>query len=124
MRVLVCGGRNFAAVDVVHDVLDRIHCSRRIDVIIQGGALGADLLSRHWAETHPSHNISILEFKPDWRTHGKSAGPMRNQRMIDQGTPDLVVAFPGRHGTADMIQRSERAGIPVRRFDDDGIEVG
>jgi predicted polyphosphate/ATP-dependent NAD kinase len=30
--------------------------------------------------------------------------------------PDLVVAFPGGDGTADMVWRAEAAGVPVQRF--------
>jgi hypothetical protein len=37
--------------------------------------------------------------------------------MIDQGRPDLVVAFPGGRGTADMVRRARAAGISV-------IEIG
>ena len=46
-------------------------------------------------------------------THGKGAGPIRNQRMLDAGQPDLVVAFEGGRGTADMITRTKRAGIEI-----------
>jgi hypothetical protein len=36
---------------------------------------------------------------------GPAAGPIRNQRMLDWG-PDLVVAFAGGKGTADMVRRA------------------
>ena len=38
--------------------------------------------------------------------HGNAAGPIRNQRMLDHGKPDIVVAFPGGSGTADMVKLS------------------
>jgi hypothetical protein len=47
---------------------------------------------------------------------GKAAGPIRNQRMIDEGKPDLVIAFPGGRGTADMVSRAKKAGIPVQEI--------
>ena len=34
--------------------------------------------------------------------------------MIDEHKPDLVLAFPGGRGTADMIKRAIAAGIEVR----------
>jgi hypothetical protein len=37
--------------------------------------------------------------------------------MIDEGKPELVIAFPGGSGTADMVRRARAANIPV-------IEVG
>jgi hypothetical protein len=33
--------------------------------------------------------------------------------MLDEGKPQLVVAFPGGRGTADMIGRARAAGVPV-----------
>jgi hypothetical protein len=33
--------------------------------------------------------------------------------MLDEGKPDLVVAFPGGTGTADMVKRAELAGVKV-----------
>lgn len=59
------------------------------------------------------HGISAEGFPADWRKYGKSAGPLRNQQMIDEGKPDLVVAFPGGTGTADMVRRAKAAGIRV-----------
>jgi hypothetical protein len=35
--------------------------------------------------------------------------------MIEQGLPDLVVAFPGGAGTADLVNRAKRRGVPVVR---------
>jgi len=52
-------------------------------------------------------------FLANWRTHGKAAGPIRNQQMLDEGRPHLVVAFPGGTGTADMVRRAKAAGVPV-----------
>jgi hypothetical protein len=50
----------------------------------------------------------------DWEKLGRSAGPIRNQAMLDEGRPDLVVAFPGHHGTADMVRRARAAGVMRR----------
>lgn len=53
------------------------------------------------------------EFPPDWDKYGNAAGPIRNQQMLDEGKPDLVVAFPGGRGTADMVNKARKAGIEV-----------
>jgi hypothetical protein len=37
---------------------------------------------------------------------GRAAGPRRNQRMLEDFRPDLVVAFPGGRGTAYMVRRA------------------
>jgi hypothetical protein len=33
--------------------------------------------------------------------------------MLDEGRPDVVVAFPGGRGTADMMMRAGSAGVEV-----------
>lgn len=110
MRVLVCGGRDYADQATLFGALDMLAERGPINSIIQGGASGADKLARMWAITRNEH---IDEYPADWRTHGKAAGPIRNQRMLDEGKPDLVMAFPGGRGTADMVRRAKAANLHV-----------
>lgn len=110
MRLLACGGRQFADWQVLCEVLDGIHAGGRVSVLIHGNAKGADQLARDWAILR---GVPVLAFPADWKTHGKAAGPIRNQQMLNEGRPDYVVAFPGGNGTADMIRRSELARVPV-----------
>lgn len=110
MRVLVCGGRGYDDADRVHAVLGKLHSEAGIDVVIEGGARGADFWGHHWAE----HNGVMTERYPaDWENHGSFAGHMRNTRMLNEGRPDLVVAFPGGRGTADMVRKARKAGVKV-----------
>jgi predicted Rossmann-fold nucleotide-binding protein len=106
MRVLVCGGREYGAYNKVAATLEGLSPS----IIIQGGASGADQLALSWAR---QNRVVTRTFHADWETHGKAAGPIRNQKMLDEGKPDLVVAFPGGRGTADMVRRAHEAGIRV-----------
>jgi hypothetical protein len=53
------------------------------------------------------------DFLREWRRAGTPDGAMRNQRMIAEGAPDLVIAFPGGLGTADMVERAKAAGVEV-----------
>lgn len=57
--------------------------------------------------------VSCLTEIADWSKYGKAAGPMRNQKMLDEYKPDLVVALPGGRGTADMVSRARVAGVEV-----------
>jgi len=66
-----------------------------------------------WAATKPE--IKRYVCHADWETHGRAAGPIRNEKMLTW-KPDLVVAFPGGVGTADLVRRAEAAGVPVQRF--------
>ena len=106
--VLVCGGRDYQDAQQVFALLDRIDAACRVREIIQGGAAGADRWAREWAN---ARNKPLTTFHADWDNYGRSAGPKRNQRMIDEGKPDLVVAFPGGRGTADMLRRADAAEI-------------
>src|SRR5262245_41427687 len=101
-RVLVCGGRYYNDRGRVFDVLDALHKQQRIEIVIQGGATGADELARTWADLN---NVEVATHLPDWNAHGRAAGPIRNQEMIDVSEPNLAVAFPGGRGTADMVAR-------------------
>ena len=60
-----------------------------------------------------------MEYPAPWKRFGPSAGGIRNQQMLDEGKPDLVVAFPGGKGTADMVRRAENAGVKVIKVGDE-----
>lgn len=121
MRVLVCGGRDFEDERIVFDALDRIDAETRIEIVIEGGQRtrdrergligGADLWACRWTY---ARRRAGMRFDADWSTHGRAAGPIRNQRMLDEGRPDMVIAFPGGRGTADMVRRARKAGVPVK----------
>jgi len=111
MRILVCGGRDFTDKKAVWSYLDAFHKTNHLTTVITGGARGADSLAEQWAR----HNaVPSYVFCADWNRYGKPAGSIRNQRMLDEGKPDLVVAFPGGPGTADMVRRAREDGVPIR----------
>lgn len=123
-KVLVCGGRDYHNIKTVYVALDGL--VPKPTLIIQGGADGADACASEWAS---SRNVTERQFEPDWadltqpdariRTrrdgtkYDANAGPRRNQKMLDEGKPDLVVAFPGGGGTADMVRKAKAAGVRV-----------
>lgn len=110
-RILVCGGRDFKDRSYVFKALDNLQQWFAIDfVIIEGGANGVDWLSKEWAH---SNGHACIEMKAAWDFYDKDAGHIRNGWMIKFAKPDLVIAFPGGSGTADMIKQAKRAGITV-----------
>jgi hypothetical protein len=120
LRVLVCGGRDYRDVDAVFNRLDALaevnaeNPLGAVDLtIIHGGATGADMIADDWAVANWAR---IVEFKANWKKHDKSAGPIRNTLMLDEGRPDLVLAFPGGDGTADMVRKARKAGVPVQEI--------
>lgn len=110
MRVLVCGWRDYADKQYLWSVLDGFG-PPEITEVISGMARGADSFAAEWAERF---GFPLHKFPADWDKHGRAAGPIRNQQMLDEGKPDLVLAFPGGRGTADMISRARKAGVEVR----------
>lgn len=111
MKVLVCGGRNFNDALTLGSWLGGIHKNNGpITLLIEGGAPGADFMARKFAEWM---KIPTRTFEADWDRHGRAAGPIRNKQMLDEGKPDLVVAFEGGKGTANMVSQATRAGVKV-----------
>lgn len=110
MKVLVCGGRDFEDESAVVNFLFRLDDERPITAIVHGGARGADMIGGRAAQLL---KVPCHVFPANWKRDGKAAGPIRNQRMLDQGKPDVVVAFPGGKGTADMVKRARSHGIEV-----------
>ncbi len=112
--VVVTGGRDFTDSPKVFRVLDEINP----DIVIQGGARGADLMASSWAERRQKVCIRV---PAQWDAHGKSAGPRRNQVMMEfaedlamPNRPLLCVAFTGGRGTAHAVACAKRLNIEVR----------
>lgn len=118
MRVLVCGSRFWRDWKYINVALDEFHKTTPITVLIEGEARGADLFARNWAH---DKGILIEPYPALWNKYHDGAGPIRNQQMIDEGKPEIVIAFhtnlPMSKGTADMVLRAKLAKIPVIHFE-------
>ena len=110
MKVLVCGGRDYFDQATVCRCLDALYRSEPIDVVVHGGASGADTLADEWAKLH---GIEREPYYADWKKHGPAAGPIRNSEMLNKSKPDLVLRFPGGKGTHDMAAKAKKAGVTV-----------
>ena len=78
-------------------------CGVRNDADRSALARGADRFAQEWAN---ANGVAWIVYDANWTKHGRAAGPIRNQQMLDEGRPTLVVAFPGGRGTADMVRRA------------------
>lgn len=128
--VLATGGRNFTDHFLLSEWLDRIQYEADdralLLAVLQGGAGGTDLMVREWAM---DRNVWLLTERAKWedlscpdariKTRGDgsrydaNAGPRRNQLMLDKYEVDLCLAMPGGNGTADMVRRCRKAGVPI-----------
>lgn len=108
MKVLVCGGRDFVNKTLIFDTLDKLHKTKEIDMVISGGARGADTFAKEWARLRC---IEVMVFKPDWKRLGKVAGFHRNIEMLMRlsSQDDMVVAFwdGNSKGTAHTITQAK-----------------
>lgn len=120
MRIIVCGGRNYADKARVFAVLDELDARCSITHVDTGGARGADSLAVQWCIARFNAERILggavipgySNHYADWHKHGRAAGPIRNAHMLTL-KPDLVVAFPGGPGTRDMIRQAKKAGVEV-----------
>lgn len=112
MKLLVTGGRNFNDEEFVFKELDKLHKIYNFSLLIHGDATGADTLSKNWAL---KNNVPVKAFpvtKQDWQQYGKAAGVIRNSVMLKEN-PDLLVAFPGGKGTADMVKKAQKINLEI-----------
>lgn len=114
MRLLVCGDRDWCDYALVKEEIElfRMHVDN-IETIIEGGAHGADFCGKM---AGAELGIPVDEYPADWQNLGPKAGPIRNQRMVDDGKPDFVLAFHDdfehSRGTKSMIKIAINAAIP------------
>lgn len=110
MNLLITGGREFTDLPMVFDAIAKLNESIPIDYLVHGDAKGADKLADKVAK---SLGISRIIFPANWDKFYKAAGAIRNRSMITMVSIDLVLAFPGGTGTADMKKQAETNGIAV-----------
>lgn len=142
MRVLVCGSRDYKDETFVWSVLSglyQLHSTGWMTVllapftVIEGQCPygGADKFAETWCKNSPLHGplvgepnpweacpVEHLPFPADWKRYGKAAGGIRNQQMLDEGKPELVLAFVNKpivesSGTWDMVRRSRNLHVPT-----------
>ena len=114
LNLIIAGGRDFTDQLTMATAIKAIINSNGLTTtpitLVCGMAAGADMtgciLAKKW-------NWPVAEYPADWKTHGKSAGPIRNKQMADNA--DALIAFwDGKsRGTANMIRTMEAANKPV-----------
>lgn len=134
-RILICGDRNWTDYEFfVAAMLKWIAKHGVPKTIIEGCARGADSMAGHqWAVEIDEPKPYVEHYPAKWEQHDsyeqtcwckdksvekcRGAGPIRNQAMLNHGRPDAVIAFhkdiASSRGTADMVKRARKAGIPV-----------
>lgn len=114
--VLVTGSRRHTCVDLIRKTLINAYP----DLVIHGGAAGADDIARVWCA---AAGVNQVQMPAPWDKQGKAAGPFRNTKMLSvlQALRDcdwecLVLAFPlsDSIGTRHMVRIAKNASFDVR----------
>lgn len=127
MRIAVTGGRDYTDAARIGSLLGEY-----AGILVHGAAPGADSIAAEWwrrncgtkaCEPHPADwdgpcrdtcKPGHRRQRKDGSTYCPAAGAYRNQEMVDSGI-DVLIAFPGGTGTADMVKRAKAAGVRVRK---------
>lgn len=112
MKIAIVGSRNFTNYEFAKRFL--LEFIQQEDVIISGGAKGADTIAEQFADELGNEKII---YKPDWDKYGKSAGMIRNGKIVEDC--DYVIAFWDNksRGTADTIRKAQNLNKQVIKID-------
>lgn len=101
MNLGIVGGRNFHDYQLLENKIKSLYSAHDIDLIVSGGAQGADTLAERFAAIY---HIPTKIYYPNWKAYGKQAGHIRNASIVSKS--DIVIAFwdGSSRGTMSTIQ--------------------
>jgi len=107
MRLAIVGSRGFSNYNFLKEILDE----ENIEVIVSGGAKGADQLAERYAN---EKSLETNIFYPDWKKHGKQAGFVRNKEIVDN-CDKLIAFWDGKSkGTNHSVYLARNKGKEVK----------
>jgi hypothetical protein len=113
MKLAIIGSRNFIDYDNLKNTVLSIFFIDSIDEIVSGGAKGADSLAERFSREVLNKEPKV--FPADWDKHGKAAGNIRNNDIIDYA--DEVIAFwdgrTERCGTYNAMALARKQNKPL-----------
>lgn len=106
MRTIIAGSRTITDVLEVEKAIK--NSGFQITEVLSGTASGPDTIGANWAKEKA---IPVKFFAPDWKTHGKAAGPIRNSLMADNAEA-LILIYDGQsRGSNDMWNKANAKGL-------------
>lgn len=115
MKILVCGDREWKNKHAIWKELSKLP---RETVIVHGDCRGADRLA---GEVAKELGFKVISVPADWNRFGAAAGPIRNQKMLDDHR-DIERVLMFHHdlnksrGTRDMWFRANKLGLKPELF--------
>lgn len=118
IRLAVVGSRKYSQEfeEYIFEKLDSQLPRGSIEVVISGGATGADSVARKWAN---ERGFEIIEYHAEWKKYGKSAGPRRNTFIINDCTHLIAFPLKGSRGTWDSVRKAKKGGKSVEIYNMD-----
>jgi hypothetical protein len=114
MKFLFCGDRNWNRQEEIRKVMLLLLENFGKFTVIEGEAMGAD---RQSANAAVHLGLQVERYPADWDKYGKTAGPIRNRQMVNEGNPDAVFSFHDNllssKGTRDMVEYALKCDLPV-----------
>ena len=106
MRLAIVGSREFGNYDLLCAEVAKIQQTQKIDLVVSGGAQGADTLAKKFAA---KNRIPLMEFLPDYSRYGRGAPLQRNSLIFKNADWLLSFVTATSKGTWDTIRKAERA---------------
>jgi predicted Rossmann fold nucleotide-binding protein DprA/Smf involved in DNA uptake len=115
-KIAVVGSRAFTNYAQLDDTLKKFVNTE--DIIVSGGAIGADSMAQRWAKEN-GHTIIIHH--PNYARYGKGATFVRNRQIVEEAK--LVIAFYAKErwrvgGTAHSVRVANELGITVMEIEE------
>lgn len=108
MRTIIAGGRNIFNMAELDAALAA--CGWTPTTVICGGASGADMLGKRWAE---ANNVPVEYFEADWATYSRAAGMYRNAQMAEAAEALIALWDSESRGTSNMITNARRCKLKI-----------
>lgn len=121
MRVLITGSRDWprAAEYRITMILDMILAlcellGVKLTVVHGAAPSGVDAIADRWARRREDAGVLVEAHPANWAQYKRSAGPIRNQEMVDRGA-DMTIGFVygSSIGTRHTLSLSRNAKIPT-----------
>ncbi len=114
-RVLFTGGRKYDNYgELMQFMHDKFPLFDKDVVFCQGEAKGLDLMIKGYLK---GNGYPVFGMDAQWIHYKDAAGSLRNKWMRDFFMPDLLIAFPGGSGTANMIELCNEKQITIWRVE-------
>lgn len=110
MKVAIVGSRDWPD---AWAVIAYVNSLPEDTIVVSGGAKGVDTIAEKAAR---KRGLAVEIFMPDWATHGKAAGPIRNKQIIDAADRVVAFSFNNSKGTASSIDLAKAANKPLEVY--------